>query len=209
MKWGEVIFVKEKYIPARSSALVNPRKGQDRNKKQGIVIWFTGLSSSGKTTVALKTKEELESGGKSVTIIDGDNIRKGRHKHLGFTRADVKKNNKLIAELAKDKAKKFDFVLVPIISPFKEDRAAARSNIGLNFFELFINLPLEECIRRDIKGLYKKALAGEIDDLIGVSKTNPYEPPDNPDIEIKSDKLNVEESASKVINFLKEKNLLW
>jgi ATP sulfurylase/adenylyl-sulfate kinase len=183
---GEEVFVKE------------PRA------KQNKVIWFTGLSGSGKTTIALKMKEKLESLGKSVEIIDGDIVRNNQHKHLGFSRKDIRENNKLIAELVCEKKKDFDFILVPIISPYKEDRAMARTIIGNNFFELFINASLQTCINRDAKGLYKKALAGEINNFIGISDSNPYEAPDNPDIEIKSDKLTVNESVEKIVNYFKK-----
>lgn len=187
---GEEVFVKEK------------------DEKCGCVIWFTGLSGSGKTTIALEAKEILESLGKNVEIIDGDAIRNSRHKHLSFSREDIKENNRLIAELAKTVANEFDFVLVPIISPYKEDREMARSIIKDNFLELFINASLEKCIKRDIKGLYKKALAGEIDNFIGVSEKNPYEFPQKPDIEIKTDNMGIDECVCRLVNLLKLKNLL-
>ncbi len=176
--------------------------------KQGKVIWFTGLSGSGKTTIALKMKEKLESLGKSVEVIDGDVIRSNQHKHLGFSRKDIRENNKLIAELAREKKKYFDFILVPIISPYKKDRAMARAIIENNFFELFINASLQTCISRDAKGLYKKALAGEINNFVGVSDSNPYEAPNKPDVEIKSDKLTPEENVEKIINHLKQKKII-
>ena len=181
---------------------------KELNIKQGEVIWFTGLSGAGKTTIALRLREKLESLGKSVEILDGDAIRNTRHKHLGFSRKDIRENNKLIAELAREKKKNFDFVLVPIISPYKEDRIMARSIIGNNFLELFINASLQSCINRDAKGLYKKAFAGEINNFVGISDSNPYEAPDKPDVEIKSDKLTLEDNVKKIINYLKSKNLL-
>jgi len=175
---------------------------EDKSKRLGKVIWFTGLSGSGKTTIANKKKERLELMGKSVRIIDGDDIRKSKHKRLGFSRDDIRENNRLIAELARDAMEKFDFVLVSIISPYREDRMMARSIVGGNFVELFVNCPIEECINRDAKGLYRKALNGEIDNFIGVSKLRPYEPPTNPDIEVKSDQLNIEECVEKILNYL-------
>lgn len=187
---GEEVFVKEK------------------NKNKGHVIWFTGLSGSGKTTIAEKAKKILESSGKNAEIIDGDAIRSAAHRHLGFSREDIRENNRLIAELAKEKANEFDFVLVPIISPYREDRNIAKSIVGDNFSELFVNAPLEKCIERDVKGLYKKALAGEIDNFIGVSPKNPYESPGQPHIEIRSAELSVDESVGRLINFFKAKNIL-
>jgi len=176
--------------------------------KEGSVLWFTGLSGSGKTAIALKLKELLESRGKSVALIDGDDIRKEKHKHLGFSREDIRENNRLIANLALEREKEFDVVLVPIISPYREDRASASSIIGRGFTELFVNAPLEICIERDVKGLYKKALRGEIENFIGLSPSSPYEPPEKPDIEIKTAELNIDESVDGVLKFLKDRNLL-
>ncbi len=179
-----------------------------KNQAGGTVIWFTGLSGSGKSTIAVKLKDMLESFGKRAVIIDGDDIRKEKHKHLGFSREDIRENNRLTAELARDRAKESDVVLVPIISPYREDRAMARSIVGERFAELFVNAPLTTCIERDAKGLYKKALDGEIPDFIGVAASNPYEAPECPDIEIRSDALSVNESAQKLLDFLGGKNLL-
>lgn len=173
---------------------------QSKETNMGTVIWFTGLSGSGKTTIAIKVKEKLELMGKNVKIIDGDAIRNTRHEHLGFTRNDIKENNRLIAELAKNNRKDFDFILVPIISPYREDRKMARLIIGQNFIELFTNSSLKKCIARDVKGLYKKAMSGEINNFIGVSELNPYEAPNSHDIEINTEKLGVEESVEELIN---------
>lgn len=179
------------------------------SKKNGHVIWFTGLSGSGKTTIALKLKEALEAQDKSVAVIDGDDIRKEKHQHLGFSREDIRENNRFIAELARKKALEFDIILVPIISPCREDRKMARSIIGEEkFTELFVNAPLAACVERDAKGLYKKALAGEIENFIGVSPSAPYEHPENPDIEIKTAQSGVNENIEVIMNFLKNKNLL-
>lgn len=172
------------------------------NNKMGNVIWFTGLSGSGKTTIAIKLKKRLEAIGKSVEILDGDVIRGTFNKHLGFSRDDIRENNKLIAELTRKSMKNFDFVLVPIISPYKEDREKARSIVGDNFFELFVNSSLKICIERDTKGLYKKALSGEIKNFIGISESNPYEPPYNPHIEVCTDQESVEESTKNILRKL-------
>lgn len=171
----------------------------------GKVIWFTGLSGSGKTTIAVRLKKELESTGKTVEILDGDSVRNTLNKHLGFSREDIKENNRVIAELAKKKMSDVDFVLVPIISPYREDRAMVRNMIGKNFVELFINASLNICIKRDVKDLYKKALSGEIKNFIGVSESNPYEAPIKPDLEIKTDSLNIEKSIETTIKFFKNK----
>ncbi|PIR93162.1 hypothetical protein COT99_02380, partial [Candidatus Falkowbacteria bacterium CG10_big_fil_rev_8_21_14_0_10_43_10] len=181
-------------------------KGETKNK--GKIIWFTGLSGSGKTTIALGLKKKLEFLNKSVKIIDGDDVRSDQHKHLGFSREDVKENNRLVAELAKEEAEKFDFVLVPIISPYQDDRKMVREINGENFIELFIDAPLEVCVKRDVKGLYKKALAGEIDDFIGLSETSPYEVPQNPDIRLKTNELSIADGVDAIVNYLKITNTL-
>lgn len=166
------------------------------------VIWFTGLSGSGKTTIALKLKELLEKRGKGVAVIDGDDIRREKHKHLVFSREDVRENNRFIAELAREKSKESDVVLVPIISPYREDRKMAHSTIGDGFLELFVNAPLETCIKRDVKGLYKKALKGEIENFIGISPSAPYEPPLSPEITIDTSNTSSREAAQKVFDHL-------
>ncbi len=155
-----------------------------------FVLWFTGLSGSGKSTIAEELKKQLEESGKTVELIDGDVVRNTLHTTLGFSREDIRENNRLIAELAKKSAA--DVVLVPVISPYREDRAMARTIIGESFREVFVNRPVEKCIERDVKGLYRKALTGEIPNFIGVASSNPYEPPLQPDIEVKTEEMTVE-----------------
>jgi adenylyl-sulfate kinase len=175
----------------------------------GIVIWFTGLSGSGKSTIAAELGKKLSSLGKTSLLLDGDVVRSTITKNLGFAREDIRENNRLIANLAKDRSKEYDFILVPVISPYREDRQMARSIVGHpNFIELFINAPLEECIRRDVKGLYKKALSGEIKDFIGIAESNPYQPPLSPDIEIKTNQLNLVQSTDQILKKLNIDRLL-
>jgi adenylyl-sulfate kinase len=169
-----------------------------------IVLWFTGLSGSGKTTIAHALEKELVKLGKSVAVLDGDVVRATFHKHLTFARDDIRENNKLTAELAKKKMAEADVVIVPIISPYTEDRAMVRKIVGKGFVEVFIDAPLEAVVKRDVKGLYKKALAGEIKDFIGVAKTHPYEKPEHPDVGIDTTKLSVEESVDLLLDFLKK-----
>ena len=166
----------------------------------GLVLWFTGLSGSGKTTIAEALKVELEKNGKRVTIIDGDVVRNTINKHLGFSREDLIENNRVMAELARQDIA--DYVLVPKISPNSEDREHARGIIGSNFIELFIDRSLQSCIENDVKGLYKKAFSGEIPNFIGIAESNPYVPPKNPDFTVNTDELNVGESVGQIINFL-------
>src|SRR4030042_3603388 len=145
--------------------------------KKGLVFWFTGLSGSGKTTVATSVKPLLESCCYSVLVLDGDDVRKHRHIHLGFTEEDIKQNNALIAELCRACRQNHEVILVPIISPYESSRKQARALLGDGFFEIYFSVDLETVIRRDVKGLYSKAKRNEITNLIGFSPGNVYEPP--------------------------------
>lgn len=167
----------------------------------GEVLWFTGLSGSGKTTLAVELQKELHQRGKTVKILDGDDIRDTFHTNLGFSREDIRKSNNFAADLANKFIEEFDFVIVPIISPYNEDRTTVRSKIR-NFTQVFINAPLEECARRDVKGLYQKAFSGEINNMIGVAESNPYEEPKDSEIEIETKKLNIKESVGKILSYL-------
>ena len=170
------------------------------------VLWFTGLSGSGKTTIALALKERLEAQNKTVEMIDGDVVREKFHPTLGFSREDIRTNNRLIAELAK--VSLTDYVLVPIISPYREDRVMAKSIIGNTFLEIFIDCPLQKCIEKDVKGLYRKALQGEITNFIGIAESNPYESPENPALTIHTFQESLTESVSKVMHFLQQQRKL-
>tara|TARA_Y100000590_G_scaffold467118_1_gene644865 strand:+ start:1679 stop:2260 length:582 start_codon:yes stop_codon:yes gene_type:complete len=172
------------------------------NNKKATVIWFTGLSGSGKTTISKALNDQLLLFGKSVYIFDGDNVRKSLNKNLGFSREDIRENNRLIASWVKLEANRYDFILVPIISPYAEDRLMAKEIVKHNFIEFFIKTPLSECIARDPKGLYAKALNGEIQNLIGVSKSNPYEKPEKADLEIDTTVSGINRIINRIINFL-------
>ncbi|MFZ1970833.1 MAG: adenylyl-sulfate kinase [Candidatus Nanoarchaeia archaeon] len=164
------------------------------------VLWFTGLSGSGKSTITDLLRKKFDNLGKSYEIFDGDDVRERLHKHLGFTPEDIKENNRLIVELCKDSMGIVDYILVPIISPFKESREMARRVLGDNFIEIYVKCSYEECKKRDVKGLYAKAEIGEIKNFIGLHV--PYEPPESPEVEINSTKENVEESVKKILDFL-------
>lgn len=166
------------------------------------IIWFTGLSGSGKSTVTEILKEKFDKLNKKYAVFDGDDVRKRLHKHLKFTPEDIKENNRLIVGLCKQELGKVDYILVPIISPFKESRVKARKAFGKDFVEVYMNCSYDECKKRDVKGIYKKAEAGEIENFIGLHV--PYEPPENPEIEINSINEKPEESAIKILNWLED-----
>lgn len=179
----------------------------DRNKQnahRSFVIWFTGLSGSGKSTIANHLEKKLFDLGVKTYSLDGDNIRSGLNKGLSFTEEDRTENNRRISEVAKLFMDAGLVTITAFISPLDDDRKKARKIIGdENFIEIFVNTPLEICEARDVKGLYKKARRGEIDNFTGIS--SPYEAPVNPDIEIQTENESIEESVEKIFSFLKEK----
>jgi len=180
-----------------------------KNDDKKIVVWFTGLSGSGKTTIAEALKKELEARGKRVHILDGDVVRNTLHRNLGFSREDIRENNRLIAEFAREKNEAHDIVLVPIISPYREDRKMARQIVGDGFIELYINCPLEECMRRDVKGLYRQVREGKRGKLIGMEGgEHPYEAPFNPELEIMTKNNELHENKSRIIIFLSSRGYI-
>jgi len=168
------------------------------NGQKGMVLWFTGLSGSGKSTIANALDDELNKLGKKTYILDGDNIRMGLNKDLSFSPEDRKENIRRISEVAKLFADSGTIVLTAFISPYILDRQAARDLIGEDFNEVFIDADVEECIKRDPKGLYKKALAGEIKGFTGIDA--PYEKPTNAEIIIKN--LSIPESVEYLLKFI-------
>jgi adenylyl-sulfate kinase len=168
-----------------------------------FVIWFTGLSGSGKSTIANLLSKNLYELGKLSYILDGDNIRLGLNKDLGFSETDRKENIRRISEVAKLMVDSGILVITAFISPFAADRKLAKQIIGNeNFIEVFIDTPLEICEKRDPKGLYKKARLGEIREFTGIS--SPYEFPINPDLTITTNETE-EESSQKILEFIKNK----
>jgi adenylylsulfate kinase len=166
------------------------------------VLWFTGLSGAGKSALAAALGEALEARGERVATIDGDDVRARLHRHLGFTPEDIRENNRLIAELAKERTKDYDVVLVPIISPFRDSRTAARKIIGDGFIELYVKSSEATRIARDPKGLYKKVRAGEIPHLIGYRGGPPYEEPEHPEIMVETDQASIDENVTSILRFL-------
>ncbi|KAK4250878.1 Adenylylsulfate kinase-domain-containing protein [Corynascus novoguineensis] len=191
---------------------------QERNQlrgQRGFTVWFTGLSASGKSTVATALEQHLLHIGLAVYRLDGDNVRFGLNKDLGFSEKDRNENIRRIAEVAKLFADSSTIALTSFISPYRADRQIARdlhanaSQAGdepLPFIEVFVDVPLEEAEKRDPKGLYKKARAGEIKDFTGISA--PYEAPEAPEITIRTDQLSVEECVRKIVEYLAQQGLI-
>lgn len=167
-------------------------------QQRGVTIWLTGLSGSGKSTLANEVEKQLHALGIHTMLLDGDNIRLGLNKNLGFTEADRIENIRRIAEVAKLLNDGGLVVLTAFISPFAADRQNAKDIIGeANFIEVFVSTPLEECERRDVKGLYKKARAGEIPNFTGIS--SPYEAPECPQVEVNTADAALEDCAKQII----------
>ncbi|MDN3596235.1 adenylyl-sulfate kinase [Zunongwangia endophytica] len=170
-------------------------------KHQSLVVWFTGLSGSGKSTLASLVENELYKRKIHTYSLDGDNIRGGINKGLGFSASDREENLRRIAEVARLFVDAGVLVIGAFISPLEEDRNKVKNIIGKDdFIEIFVDTSVEECEKRDVKGLYKKARAGEIKNFTGISA--PYERPCNPDIIIKTESSSIEESINKVINYI-------
>ena len=170
-------------------------------KHQPLVIWFTGLSGSGKSTIANLVEKELYQQGIHTYTLDGDNIRGGLNKNLGFTEEDRSENLRRIAEVAKLFYDSGTVVLSAFITPLRSDREMIKAIVGAdNFIEIFVNTSLEECERRDVKGLYKKARKGEIKNFTGISA--PFEAPENPQVKLNTGEEDKETSAQKVLDHI-------
>ena len=183
---------------------------QDRSnlkEQRACVLWFTGLSGSGKSTIANAVESKLLELEKHTYLLDGDNIRMGLNKGLSFSETDRVENIRRIGEVSKLFVDAGVIVLTAFISPFVKDREQVRNllNDG-EFLEVFIDTPLEVCESRDPKGLYQKARTGEIPNFTGIS--SPYEAPEKPEIWLKTNEMSVEEAASKVLAHLKENGYL-
>ncbi len=180
---------------------------EEKLKQKGVVIWFTGLSASGKSTVAREVELALIENGKNAYVLDGDNIRHGLNANLGFSPADRTENIRRIGEVAKLFCESNVITLTAFISPYRADRDLARKLVPAGqFFEIFCDAGLEVCEKRDPKGLYKKARAGEIPEFTGISA--PYEAPEKVELVIKTGQETLEESTLKVLNLLMERGIL-
>ena len=168
-------------------------------EQKGFTAWFTGLPCSGKTTLADKVAEILRKKGYRVERLDGDIVRKGLTSDLGFSLKDRNENIKRVTFVAKLLTRNGVAVLSTFVSPYRERRKKTREEIG-NFIEIYTRCPIEECIKRDVKGMYKKALAGEIQDFTGID--DPYEEPEDPELTLDTDIESIEESVEKVLTKL-------
>ena len=169
---------------------------------KGVTVWFTGLPCSGKTTIADKLAQILRERGKKVERLDGDIVRKGLTSDLGFSKEDRDKNIERVTFVAKLLTRNDVIVLATFVSPYIERRRQTREEIG-EYVEVYVKASVDECIKRDVKGMYKKALAGEIRNFTGVD--DPYEAPPNPEVLVDTDNESEDESVEKVLDYL-EKN---
>lgn len=183
---------------------------EDRIKKQGYrscIVWLTGLSGSGKSTIAYAVETKLFEQGKRTYILDGDNIRHGLNKDLSFTPEDRKENIRRIGEVTKLFVDAGIIIFTAFISPYEEDREAVRQLFKKGeFIEVYVKCPVEECERRDPKGWYKKAKTGKIQNYTGISA--PYEVPENPELILETDKDNINKCVNKIINYLRNVNII-
>ena len=193
-----------------SNNIIHQKFGLAKEDRQSIkshssfLIWFTGLSGSGKSTLSGAVEQKLHKMGVHTYPLDGDNVRNGINKNLSFTTEDREENIRRVAEISKLFIDAGIVVLGSFISPYKKSRAEIREIVGKeNFIEVYMNTSLEECERRDEKGLYKKARSGEISLFTGIS--SPYEAPKSADVEIDTEKFTVEDAANKVIQAVQSK----
>lgn len=181
------------------------KKGTCILKQRGVTLWFTGLSGSGKTTICRNVQETLLKRHVQVELLDGDVVRQHLTKDLGFSRQDRLTNIERVAFVADLLSKHGVITLASFITPYREMQDHARRHIS-SFREVYVQCPLEKCIERDVKGLYKKALKGEIQSFTGI--TDPYEPPLHPDLILQTDRETIAESSQKVVRFLEEQHFI-
>ncbi len=188
-------------------ATVTRDRREEQNNHKGTILWFTGLSGSGKSSLAHAVEEQLHQRGCRTFVLDGDNVRHGLCSDLGFSIEDRVENIRRISEVAKLFLEAGVIVLTAFISPFRNERAAARKIVPHgDFLEIFCDSPLEVCEARDVKGLYKRARAGEIPEFTGIS--SPYEPPTSPELKVATGTDSIEECVDQVIQLLVTRDVL-
>lgn len=194
--------MEENIIPHSFS--VTQQQRSDLMNHKPLLIWFTGLSGSGKSTIANALEKALFQKKNHTYLLDGDNVRKGLNNNLSFSPEDRTENIRRIAEVSNLMIDAGLIVIASFVSPYREDRENVKRIVGYsNFVEVFVNTPIEECERRDVKGLYAKARAGEIENFTGVNA--PYEAPMVPDVEIDTTKISVELAVNLILNELNKK----
>jgi len=183
---------------------------KDREKLHGhkaAVIWFTGLSASGKSTIAHHLEMQLHKKGHSTYVFDGDNVRHGLCSDLGFTAKDRSENIRRIGEMTRLFIDAGIIAITAFISPYRSDRKFVRDLVGKGtFIEIYVECPIEVCAARDTKGIYRKAKEGKIKNFTGISA--PYEPPLKPELTIRTDKESIDISVKKIMDFLQKKNII-
>jgi bifunctional enzyme CysN/CysC len=187
-----------------SEGNVTPQHRALRNGHKGAVVWLTGLSGSGKSTISRAVERELFNMGMHVYVLDGDNVRHGLNANLGFSPEDREENIRRVAEVAKLMSDSGTITVTAFISPYRDDRRRAREialESGNDFVEIFVDAPIEVCEQRDVKGLYKRARAGEIKEFTGISA--PYETPTDPELTVHTDRQSLDESVAAIIEFLR------
>lgn len=188
-------------------ATVTRNKREEQNGHKSVILWFTGLPCSGKSTLAHAVEEKLHKKNRRTFVLDGDNVRHGLCSNLGFTAADRKENIRRIGEVAKLFNEAGIITLTAFISPFREDRENVRNLVPHgDFLEIFCDCPLDVCEERDIKGLYEKARNGEIKDYTGVS--SPYEPPVNPELVLDTSAKSIKDCVTEVEAMLERRGIL-
>ena len=186
---------------------VNREDREKLNGHKGATVWLTGLSGSGKSTIAVDLEKRLAERGVRTYILDGDNIRHGLNKNLGFSPDDRTENSRRIGEVAKLFTDAGVVAITAFISPYRADRDQVRALMKSgDFIEILVDCPVEVCEQRDVKGLYKKARAGEIKEFTGISA--PYEAPTNPELTIASHQLTVEAACAKILDYLQSKGVV-
>ena len=182
-------------------------KQNQLNKHKSVVLWFTGLSGSGKSTMSHALEERLFNRGCRTFVLDGDNVRHGLNSNLGFSHQDRTENIRRIGEVSKLMMEAGFIIMTAFISPYREDRIAVRNLMpNGDFIEIYCKASLETCEARDVKGLYKRARAGEIKNYTGID--SPYEVPENADLIIDTEQKTIEDSVSTIISFLKKKTII-